>query len=682
MPDAHREDIEKLESLYAENPEGRIFTHLAEAYRKAGELDRATEVLEAGIERHPEYSSAHVVYGRVLRDLGKPEEARRAFRRVLELDPHNLVAIRALGDLARSAGQQDDALGYYNQILEMEPADEEVRSIVDSMAGEGAGDVPVESAAEPWTEPAFEAPTETGGETPGDEEAADQPEPWTGPEEPSPFQEAEWTAPASQEGMTEDAGAPSEAEPWTGPEESADETPEWWPPAQEPAAGAAEEAEPGEGLDWSGATPYGLPEPGEEEGPPSVPPGVMTETIAQVYARQGLYDRAAEVYRELVRERPDDDSLRAKLEEMERLAEPPAPLETTHFQPTDVDVAPLAGLESDDVDASTGLSLDSFPAHVPDDMAGLLSGEAAEPPDEAEPGEPDSVWMAEDWGVPEEAANATPYAWAEPEPETEDDSPPIQSYFSAILGWRAGQEPVAEEPADELEAGTAPVELEAETPAGELEAGTPPEAPEGEPEPWAEPWSESAPEPEGEPEPWAEPWSEPAPEPESEPELAADVALGADADLEATEAPEGDEEELPEWRLEWVDERAAEAEPAPEPGTETEGEAPAAADQEAPVEAGQGAPAEAGQEAPAEAVAEAAADGEPEGGGEQGYGPEGETGSDEGLATGSIMEEEARPAEARPDEPPTAAEAGDGDPGEEEDDDLDTFRSWLESLKP
>jgi tetratricopeptide (TPR) repeat protein len=614
MPDAHREDIEKLESLYAQNPEGRIFTHLAEAYRKAGELDRAAEVLQAGIERHPEYSSAHVVYGRVLRDLGRPEEASSAFRRVLELDPHNLVAIRALGDLARSAGHRDDALGYYRQILDMEPADEEVRSIVDSMAGNGADDVPEESAAEPWADTAFEASAEHAGETSGDEEAADHPESWTGPEEPSPFGEAEGTAP-SPEGPTEDAGAPPEGEPWAVPGESADETPEWWPPEQEPAVGGEEEAEPVEGLEWSGATPYGLPEPGEEEGPSNVPPGVMTETIAQVYARQGLYDRAAEVYRGLVRERPDDESLRAKLEEMERLAGPPARLETTHFQATDVDVAPLPGLESDDVDASTGLSLDSFPAHVPDDMAGLLSGEAQEPPDEAESGEPDSVWMAEDWGVPEEPANATPYAWAEPEPEAEDDSPPIQSYFSAILGWRAGQEPVAEEPSEEPEARGAP-------------------------------------------------WSEPAPEPESEPELAADVALGADADLEATQAPEGDEEELPEWRLEWVDEPATEAEAAPEPGTE----------------AGEEAPAEANQEAPAEAVAEAAADGAPEGGGEQGYGPEGEAGSDPGMATEPTVEE--APQEETPGEPSPAAEAVDGETGEDEDDDLDTFRSWLESLKP
>ena len=58
MADSNREEIAKLETLFAAHPEGRIFTHLAEAYRKAGELDRAREVLDTGLARHADYSSA------------------------------------------------------------------------------------------------------------------------------------------------------------------------------------------------------------------------------------------------------------------------------------------------------------------------------------------------------------------------------------------------------------------------------------------------------------------------------------------------------------------------------------------------------------------------------------------------------------------------------------------------
>jgi tetratricopeptide (TPR) repeat protein len=45
---------------------------------------------------------------------------------------------------------------------------------------------------------------------------------------------------------------------------------------------------------------------------------LVTETIAELYARQGLFDRAANVYRELIRRRGDDPALRRRLEEVER----------------------------------------------------------------------------------------------------------------------------------------------------------------------------------------------------------------------------------------------------------------------------------------------------------------------------------------------------------------------------
>ena len=61
-------EIEKLERRYAENPKGRNFAPLADAYRKAGQVDQAIELCKSGLERHPDYVSAHIVYGRCLID--------------------------------------------------------------------------------------------------------------------------------------------------------------------------------------------------------------------------------------------------------------------------------------------------------------------------------------------------------------------------------------------------------------------------------------------------------------------------------------------------------------------------------------------------------------------------------------------------------------------------------------
>ncbi|HUF13146.1 MAG TPA: hypothetical protein VMN78_08610 [Longimicrobiales bacterium] len=122
---AYRDEIARLEAMHAANPAGRVFAHLAEACRKRGELERAREVLHEGLQRHPHYASAHVVLGRVLLDLIDPKGADEAFHRVLELDPHNMVALRARGDIAHAAGSKQDALRYYRELNSIDPSDEQ-----------------------------------------------------------------------------------------------------------------------------------------------------------------------------------------------------------------------------------------------------------------------------------------------------------------------------------------------------------------------------------------------------------------------------------------------------------------------------------------------------------------------------------------------------------------------------
>lgn len=163
MAEAHREEIAKLEALYAAHPEGRVFTHLAEAYRRAGELSRAREILEDGLRRHPDYSSAHVVFGRVLVDLEDAAGAASAFRRVLELDRHNLVALRSLGDLSEKSGDAAAAIGYYRDLMALDPTDDRLRLTVARLEEGLATAAPEPSGAE---EPAAAEPP------------MDEPAPW------------------------------------------------------------------------------------------------------------------------------------------------------------------------------------------------------------------------------------------------------------------------------------------------------------------------------------------------------------------------------------------------------------------------------------------------------------------------------------------------------------------------
>ena len=65
MADAGKAEIEDLKKKLSQNPDSLIFVPLADAYRKAGMLDEAIEVCKTGLEKHPMYTSARVVLGRI-----------------------------------------------------------------------------------------------------------------------------------------------------------------------------------------------------------------------------------------------------------------------------------------------------------------------------------------------------------------------------------------------------------------------------------------------------------------------------------------------------------------------------------------------------------------------------------------------------------------------------------------
>ncbi len=102
-------------------------------------------------------------------------------------------------------------------------------------------------------------------------------------------------------------------------------------------------------------------------------PELVTETIAELYARQGLHDRSAEVYRELIRRRGGDPALERRLAEVERSAagtEPP-PLAAPDMpvagwelpvapsgEPEEDAAPPFAGPEDEGDDSSTAFALE------------------------------------------------------------------------------------------------------------------------------------------------------------------------------------------------------------------------------------------------------------------------------------------------------------------------------------
>jgi len=114
-------EIEKLEHRYNENPKGRNFAPLADAYRKAGQVDLAIDLCRKGLELHPDYISAYIVYGRCLLEKKDDPAAEAVFRKVLGLDPENVLALKILADVAGRTNRLDVAVDWLRKLLAVDP---------------------------------------------------------------------------------------------------------------------------------------------------------------------------------------------------------------------------------------------------------------------------------------------------------------------------------------------------------------------------------------------------------------------------------------------------------------------------------------------------------------------------------------------------------------------------------
>jgi tetratricopeptide (TPR) repeat protein len=126
MNDDFSAEIRHLQERYDRSPDSRIFAPLADAYRKSGEVDRAIELCEKGIEGYPAYASAHVILGKCFYDKGATERSRAEFERVIEIDPENMVALKFMGDILMSEGDRDASISCYRKILTIDPMNDEV----------------------------------------------------------------------------------------------------------------------------------------------------------------------------------------------------------------------------------------------------------------------------------------------------------------------------------------------------------------------------------------------------------------------------------------------------------------------------------------------------------------------------------------------------------------------------
>ena len=146
MAETSRSQLRKLKDEYARNPGSRVFVHLAEAYRKSGDLRQAQQVLTDGLRRHVDDPSGLVVLARVLTDQGEVERAAGVWRDVLRQDPENVVALRSLAELADSAGRRDEAMQLFRRVVRLENGEPDADETVFAPPAFDDDDAPAVSA--------------------------------------------------------------------------------------------------------------------------------------------------------------------------------------------------------------------------------------------------------------------------------------------------------------------------------------------------------------------------------------------------------------------------------------------------------------------------------------------------------------------------------------------------------
>jgi tetratricopeptide (TPR) repeat protein len=367
-------EIRTLRSLFwsDRDPEGRGFVPLADAYRRAGDLEQALELLNDGLGRHPDFSPGHVVAARLYGEQGLFAESEIAARSALELDPENVDAMGTLIVALEERGEVDEARGLHNHlsVLDPEPGDEP-ESVVEEEVADFAAlapDEPEDAAAEADASLSDDDVTDFGS---------------LAPDEP-PLEEPA----AEEEVLGVDALAPEDIEP-----EMVDLDP--FEPMDELAAHAPDDTDVD---DEEAAT-------AEEEALADAPAEhaladpINTRTMAELYVTQGLWSRAVEVYRNLVAASPDKDALQMRLDEVVRLQKEAAAAGSEELQQAPIDPVP------------------STSEREPADEVEILARDLAEAGDH-------------------EHDVDTPFAWAEQEAGEDVDAnkgPTMGDFFGRIL---------------------------------------------------------------------------------------------------------------------------------------------------------------------------------------------------------------------------------------------------------
>ena len=285
--------IEELRFRLKTDPRSRLFYQLAEELRKAGHFNESEQILRSGLSVYPAYLAAWVSLGRVLREQKNDNGAVDALNKAMQLDPGNVVAARLLADSYRSLGDNVEAIKKYKLVHALLPGDEELKNTIEQLSRElnpeVAAPAPPPPPAQVAAAPAFLEESPFDKTIPPFDEAfaAGDDEPMLAAHDESPFEEPAESASVSAFEIEQPSGvhiaaAPLAADVPAPPAPLEDEADVFAPVITETSA------------------------PSEDV--------TNTQTMADLYVRQGLVNEAQHIYENILAREPDNVDVRAKLD--------------------------------------------------------------------------------------------------------------------------------------------------------------------------------------------------------------------------------------------------------------------------------------------------------------------------------------------------------------------------------
>ncbi len=298
----------------------RFFAQLADTCRQEGDLDRAVELLTKGLERNPDYITARIILARCYTDRGDLHQAVEEYDRILDLDPFHASALKEKIKVLLRTGNVDAARRCAEMYLDEVPNDEEITSMIRE-----TGPTPTASGQPPAAVEESREEEVAAGELPGEEERAELPveetpageaEPET-PEEKTPVEEGERVQ-ADDEELIEEKPVEVAGEEEIGEEEVPVKRPDEEAPVEH--TGAGEISGESEGVDAGAGPSEAAPEHAAGEKTPidSENELIATMTLAEIYAAQGFYDKAIEIYQRIISREPENETARVRIGELQR----------------------------------------------------------------------------------------------------------------------------------------------------------------------------------------------------------------------------------------------------------------------------------------------------------------------------------------------------------------------------